>query len=214
MLVHAHVGPAAPADGADFPVRAGSEGQVIFGQLHGAHFEAAKRGKVFIASTVVAGLAVPISTTTAPTVALWNPSSSGKLVIPISYAAAYVSGTTVAGAIGLSYAVGAGDGVSTGAIFSAFAKSTPLAARVGDVAANKAFVSVAGTNTLTAAGTWFYTMFQEFAAVAATAIAATPTVHVFDGTLMVPPGAAIWATGSAASGALLAQTLVWEEVDL
>src|SRR3990167_6559917 len=174
---------------------------------------AAKAGNVFIQSTVVAGVAVPISTTTAPIVALWNPSDSNKLAVLLRFIASYVSGTTVGGSLGLSYTVGVGSAVATAAVFSAFNKVAPINGLIGRGAASLMNSSSAATNTLNAAGTWFYTMFQEYAAVAASAITPAALDHEFKGGVIVPPGVEVHVVGSAASGALLAQTLIWKEID-
>ncbi len=175
------------------------------------NFEAATKGNVFIASTVVAGLAIPISTTTAPNVVLWNPSDSGVNAELIRFNAEPVSGTPVFTSIGLSYALRAGSNVATAAIFAAFNDVAPVNGLIGRGQASKCRSSTAQTNTLTAAGTWFYSMFHEYAGVAASAITPTGLDHTFNGALVVPPGVAIWVTGAAASSALLAQTLVWKE---
>lgn len=209
-----HAGPSVSIDGAEFPWRQGNEGQGITSRLHGVHYESGKRGNIFMVSTVVAGLAVPISTTTAPTVVLWNPTGSGKNLVPIRCSMAYVSGTTVGGAIGLQWVRAGAQEASGSLAFTVFNRSTVVTnGLVGGNAASVMLISASGTNTLAAATTnWFYTMFEEYAAVAASAITAAPKVHDFDGMVVVPPGIAIYPAASAASGALLSQTFIWEEV--
>ena len=44
---------------------AGKSGELVVTDLHGKWYEHAVRGNVYYVSTVVAGLAIPISTTTA-----------------------------------------------------------------------------------------------------------------------------------------------------
>lgn len=211
-LLYGHTGEVLITDGVDAPLRLGNEGQALVSSLHGEYYELCKRGNLFISSTVVAGLAIPISTSTAPVSALWNPAGSGVNAVLLRFLCAYVSGTTVGGSIGLSRSVGAGAEIATGAVFTAFAKTTPINGLMERGKASKIFSSNAGTNTLTAAGTWFYTMFEEYAAVATSAINSGFKDHDFKGALIVTPGVAVYPTGAAASGALLAQTWVWVEV--
>jgi hypothetical protein len=73
--------------------------------------------------------------------------------------------------------------------------------------------SANGTNTVTA-GTWILTMFGESALIAATAMNPYIVTYDFDGTFILPPGSAIWLAGTAASGALLSQSLVWYEAPI
>ena len=186
---------------------------LIEATLRSEYEAAAKAGSIFIQSTVVAGVAIPISTTTAPIIALWNPSDSGKLAVLLRFIVGYVSGTSVAGALGLSYSTGIGSAVGTAAPFSAFNKVTPINGLVGRGAASRMNSSSAATNTMTTAGTWFYTMLGESALIATTAMNPYSAEHDFKGGLIVPPGVEVHVTGSAASGALLTQTLIWKEID-
>ncbi len=210
--------PAIPsiADNNVYDVLGGKSAEIITANLHGNHYTSAVRGNVFYVSTVPAGLAIPISTTTAPTVALWNPAGSGKNAALLRFNAHYVSGTSVASAFGLSFAANAGNTVATGAVFTAFNRSALgtnlFNGLLGGGVVTTMFASANGTNTLTAAGAYFMTMAGESALIATTANNPYALVYDFDGTVVVPPGTAVWVTGSAASGALLAQTLIWEEL--
>ena len=217
MLVQGIVTPPAaqslPDTASPVAVPLGKQGEIIMTELNAKNYTQCYRGNIFSVSTVVAGLAIPISTTTAPTVALWNPAGSGKNAVLIRFNWAYVSGTSVGGAFGLQFQLNAGNTVATGAVFTAFANSTALNGVIGSGTASVVRASAAGTNTLTAAGTnvvlW---MSHENAVLAATAVNGAMMSYDFDGMVIVPPGVAIYVVGSAASGALLAQTLVWAEL--
>lgn len=209
-----HTGPVSGKDGDEKPIRQGKEAQVIVDNLHGRYYERASRGHVFLLSTVVAGLAVPISTTTAPTVLLWNPTSSGKNLVLIRCTMAYVSGTSVAAAIGLSYITSAGSTLATGANISALAASTPTNALIGSGLTSVMRVSAAGTNTILATTNWFYTMFGESALIATTAMNPYGVSHDFEGLVVIPQGVAVYPNASAATGALLSQTFIWEEIEV
>lgn len=203
-------------DGVVYDQIGGKQGDAIVSELHGKYYTQAVRGNVFMATTTPLGLAIPIYTTTTPTVMLWNPAGNSKNAVLIRYTAAYTSGTTVASAIGLSRVLNTGASIATGNVITAFAAATPVNALINSGTTNTVRVSISGTNTVTTgvAADYFYTMFQEYAAVAATAIAPVVTMHDFDGMVIVPPGVAIYPAGSAASGALVAQTIIWEEVPI
>ena len=202
-------------DGVASDVALGVQGQQLVADLHGKYYEQARQGRLWYASTVVAGLAVPISTTTAPTVMLWNPDQSGVNAVLGRFTASYVSGTSVATSIGLSFAARAGSIVATGAAITVFADNVvgtnTFNGLFGAGGVPKVRNSSQGTNTVTA-GTWFKTLLGESALVATTAMNPYGATYDFDGEVIIPPGVAIWVTGAAASGALLAQTLSWVEV--
>ena len=194
---------------------AGVLGEQLVSDLHGKYYEHASRGNLWYVSTVVAGLAVPISTTTAPTVMLWNPSGSGKNAVLGRFNAAYVSGTSAATSIGLAEAEDVGANTATAAPITAFNQSavgTNLFNGLLGYGGTSAMRSSAnGTNTVTA-GTWFKTLAGESALIATTAMNPYVIDYDFQGELILPPGVAIWVVGAAATGALLAQTLSWVEV--
>lgn len=182
-------------------------------KIQGKFADAVSQGRVFSVSTVVAGLAIPISTTTAPSVLLWNPEDSGVLVNLLRYSIAYVSGTSVAGAISMQTIAG----VSRTAVNSqitVFAKSEPLNAIVGAGAASHVRASAAGTNTIVATTRITSPMFTISALIATTAMNPVSTSYDFDGLVQLYPSMAVFPVGSAASGALYMQTLYWEEIPL
>ncbi len=207
------VGPQGPfSPGTIVSGASGLEAEQLVAQLHPAYYEAARRGRLFIQSTVAAGVAIPISTTTSPIIVVWNPSGSGRNVVLMRYSIGYVSGTTVAGAVGLSYTTGAGANVATGATFTAFNQVNPVNGFIGAGQQSSIKTSSAATNTLTTAGTWFYTIFQNLAVTSATTVASNECTHDFAGSVIIPPGVAVWPVATAASSALYCQTLTWEEI--
>lgn len=183
----------------------------------GKFADAVARGRVFSVSTVVAGLAIPISTTTAPTVLLWNPQDSGVRVNLLRFDIAdSANAVTVAGGIGFqSMSVGS-NGITnkTGAAISTFAPSQITNALIGSGAVSKIKASAAGTNTIVAVVNFQTIGVSLYAAIAASAITPNLLNYDFDGLYQLLPGTACFPVGSAASGALLQQTLYWEEVPL
>ena len=197
----------------------GKAGETITSDLHGKWYSQAVRGNVYYMSTVVAGLAIPISTTTAPLVMLWNPAGSGKNAELIRFSAAQVSGTAVAAPIGLQGVINAGSSTAGTSQISAFAQNVfgtnTFNAILGGPNNSVMRSSSQGTNTSLAVTTWLHTLFGTSAMVS-TSQANNPTVvnYDFDGTLIVAPGNAVWVAAGAATVALFAQTLVWAEVPI
>lgn len=92
----------------------GKAGEGVVTELHGKYYNQNYRGNLFMISTVGAGLAIPVLTTTAPTMVLWNPLGSGKNAVLVRYAAANTnSGTAAAGAIFLMADFNAGNTIAT-----------------------------------------------------------------------------------------------------
>lgn len=85
------------ADGAFESLRLGKTKELIVGEAHGRYYEAASRGKLFIAVTAVAGVAPGTALSTAPAFSLWNPVNSGILVTIKKVFIGYLSGTLGAG---------------------------------------------------------------------------------------------------------------------
>jgi hypothetical protein len=212
------VGPTTVNDGTDgTPYRQGNEGQSIQSRLHGAHYENAKRGNVFIAATTPLGIVIPIYTATAPTLVLWNPSDSGKNFTLIRYTSSYVSGTSGVGVFGLSKVFGAGSALGTAAPFSAFVATAPINGLLNAGTVSKAKVSISGTNALTTAGVaadFFYPIYSITAEIVTSALNAVMISHDFEGVVILPPGTAIWTSGTVSSGASMAQSLIWEETPI
>ena len=201
----------------------GKSAEGIVSELHGKYYTQCYRGNVFLVSTIGAGLAHPVASTTAPVVALWNPSASGKNAVLLRYtSASTLNATTVQGSILLLASFNAGNTVATGAVFTAFNRSvlgTNLFNGIlGQGAVSVMNASANGTNTLTAASVAVVaTLGVNNPTTVAGAVAAPSVaqiIHDFDGTVIVPPGVAVYVVGSSASVALATQTLSWEEVPI
>jgi hypothetical protein len=144
---------------------------------------------------------------------LWNPASSGRNAVLMRYTLGYVSGTSVAGAVGLMSLPNAGGNIGTGAPFSAFTSVDPNNGLIGGGQKSVMRCANAATNTLTTAGAWYKSLgISLYAATAAIAVAAQDTQSEVDGAIIVPPGTAVYLAASAASSALYAQSLIWEEI--
>lgn len=170
-------------------------------------------GAMFTGSTAVAGVLIPISTTTSPTFGLWNPQNSGKYAVLVRYTASFVSTTGAPGGILYSALTGAGSAPATGAPITVFNQVAPTNGLISLGLGSVMKFTPAGTNTLTTAGTVYATSGnQQLTTTGATTSA--PFYSVFDdfnGRIIVPPGVFFYTTGSAALLSLFDQTLQWYE---
>ena len=101
MINELQVGPQKAADGGKPTARGGNEGQTVASDLHGRHYEASKRGSIFVAQAVVT--APVIYTTAAGTGGpfIWNGSSTVNVnLLKLGYALTTASG--VVGALGIT----------------------------------------------------------------------------------------------------------------
>ena len=202
-------------------VALGAHGDQLASSLNGKYLEHVLRGNAFFASTVVAGLAVPINTTTAPEVMLWNPAGSGVDAVLVRYAASQSSGTTAGGSIGLMTPVVATKllgGPATGGAITVYAENV-LGTNVFNCKLNsgnrpKVKSSTQGTNTLGAAGVWIKSLGLQFGAIITTSAVHTGSnfVYDFDGEFVLPEGTAVYVASAIASVALFQQSWTWYEV--
>ena len=206
-------------NGNEITPRVGPDAEQVIAPLHGDYYSQAKKGGLFVTTTTILGLAIPIYTGTAPRVALWNPSESGVNAVLVSISAQRASGTTVEFQAGLMRVLGAGSTTASAAVITAFpgvgnvAATAPTNAIIGKGNASKVFSTSSGTVTTTAgaATDFFYPLFHSYAAVASSTTDGTPWEHEFKGRVIVPPGVMVYLAGSVASVALYATSLAWYE---
>lgn len=172
-------------------------------------------GRCYIGSTAVAGVVIPVSTTTAPTFLLWNPAGSGvNAVLNKMMIGAPADGTNDFVSLGLSYVPSAGSQIGTGAPVVTGTFVAPLNALIGNGAPASKMRFAPATATLVAAGTFFYTLgFTAFEGdIATTALAPVALIHDFNGGVVVPPGVSVHVVADEAAGLTTEITLTWAEV--
>lgn len=99
FVAQGQVGPKFAGEGSLLPLRLSKTGAQVVTNAHGKYHEAAARGKLFIASIAVAGVAPGTALSTTPAFAIWNPVGSGILVSIKQIFLGYVSGTLGAGSM-------------------------------------------------------------------------------------------------------------------
>jgi len=178
----------------------GSSGEAVYSELHGKYYTQNYNGKLWIASLTSAS-AIPVAATSAtPNFIVWNPASNNQNVIPVSISVGFAAGTGIAGAIGYSYIPNAGSTVATGAAMSAFTAATIRGGVAAKAYAGKVLFGTAATVTGTGNSVpvrWKWSQFSQGAPLTSTAAAYSLIEH-FDGSLILPPGAAFYVDASAA----------------
>jgi hypothetical protein len=207
------VGPQIATDGQVATPRLGKTGETVITQVHGKAYEGVARGFTFIGSTAMAGVAIPISSTTSPTFGLWNPTGSGKNAVLIRFQIGWVGTTGAAGNIGFAYAGSAGNTIATGGVISAFNQGTALNANLGGGSVSVMKFTPAGTNTLTTAGTFLQTcgLSQLTTSGSATSVCMWTASQDYDGSIIVPPGVFLYVVATNPLLSLFTLSLTWEE---
>lgn len=173
----------------------------------------ALNGQCFIGSTAAAGAVLPIYTNTSQTFGLWNPTGSNVNVVlnKLTLGAATVT-TTVLATLGIAYTANAGSQIGTGAPVVSLTQVSPVNAIVGGGDSSKVRFAPAAITTV-AAPAWLYGLgiFSPDGDMA-TSLSNVIISYDFNGSLIVPPGVAIYLAGTAASGQTYNCTLTWAEV--
>lgn len=199
------------ADNSTPDALAGKAGEQVITELHGKYYTQAYRGNVFVGSTAIGGVALTTSVTTAQVFMVWNPSGSGKNIVPINTTIGYVSGTGVAANLGYSYLTGMGSGLGAGGC-SAYTAGTPVNANLGS--GNVSIARFAPATATVLAPTYLRSMgVSQLALTAATTTAGQwVSRDDFDGSVIIGPGSAIFVIGVASITSLFTISMVWEEI--
>ena len=194
----------------------GKQGDAIVSQLHGKHYTQASRGNVFYAGTDEAGLAFTIfSNATSVSFLLWNPSGSGKNLVPIRLNVGPLSQAgTAASGWGYAWINNAGSAVATAAIVSAFTLVTATrgSAMCGVAGQGSSVARVGSGATFTTALLWGRAASFGTSTGAVTTQLAVTLTEDFDGMTIIPPGTIFAVTTAILSGVTATAGITWEEV--
>lgn len=176
----------------------------------GKYYSDVKQGNVFIGSTAAAGTAFPLATGTAMTFGLWN-TNPNKNAVLLQLNMGYTSGTLAVGEVGLTH-INGGFALATGNNITAFTDgvlgTTIRNAIIGyGQAPTMRFTPSAATVVAGTAAYW-----TGMSAITASTVSTINWSHDFDGKLIVPPGQAVFVTGSIAQTGLFSMSLIWAEV--
>lgn len=189
MLNEVLVGQQNIADTNVTKARGNKYGAQVATELHGKYGELALRGRVFYASSVIAGVVLPVAAATLNSkFTIWNPTGSGRIVEPIFFTTGLDTATTVVNGMGMLIQRGLSGGAGIPTTLTA-AAALPLG--LGGVAkagvytqATLTNVAIPGVSAATAVPIAFYNMFS-FGAV--TAAGVYDCTHYFDGRVLLAP---------------------------
>lgn len=168
-------------------------------------------GNIYVGNQLPAGAAPALWSATTQQCGLLNPSSSGKLIVPVRITGTYVSGTGVIDGLNLAYVPGCGAGVTAGGVTAA-TTITSVPARLGGAAGQGIFMSAAITCTaptrLVSLG-----LNTEVGTAPTVVSASVPLIYDFYGWLTVPPGYAIViAADITGITAVYSFSIIWQEI--
>jgi hypothetical protein len=194
----------------------GDSSQLLADQLNGRYYAAAKSGRLFIATSAAAGIALIAPATGGGHPTLINPFGSKRNLSIARLRLSYVSGNNAPTAVEWAYTANVGSGPGpTGSPILTATRVAVLSAMVGGPVDGVSYWSPT-VNTFTAAPTFLApTGLSLFTGVAATAVAPFALNVEYDGGLVVPPGAALsLCTQAATTTALFQVEILIQEIDI
>lgn len=191
--------PASISDSIAANIVLGRHGEQLASELHGKWYTAAKRGRVFFGSSLIAGVTIPVNTATAATFTLFNPVGSGVDVELIS--------------LDLGWPAAAASVVAT--ILGSVSTQTPTATTQGGVTiASPVGVTGAGqaqAKLFTVATITAITTHLPLIQVTSTADAMVASHYDFDGKLILSPGGLITLTSTPVQTGVAIPCFAWAE---
>jgi hypothetical protein len=185
------------ADNANQPFLLGKSGEGLFSELHGKWYTAAYRNRLFMGMALIAGVTIPVNTTTAPTFTLFNPLGSGVMVelatLDIGWPAA---ATTVVATILGSVSTQTPTAVTSGGV------TVPVPIGAGGVAQAKLYTAA----TITA-----ITTHLPLLQITSTADAEVASHYEFDGRVVLAPGGLITLTSTPVQTGVAIPAFTWAE---
>lgn len=207
MLAELKVGLQILTNGVINTLRWDKSGALVIANTHGQFNESALQGSIMYATNAVTGIAPGTALSTTPPLSLWNPPSSGLNLSITKVSVGYVSGTLGAGNIAIG-AIPAQVTVPTGGT-----EIIPTCSLIGNPRGSaRAFAG----STMAAAPTIIRPVFNMGAFVGTTALAPQDCDILVDGSIIVPPGAAIALQGIAGAGTtpLVILGITYEELPI
>lgn len=210
------VGPQVRADGSAFSLRGDKQGAAVVTDAHGRYHEAALRQKLFTAylaqgtSTVAAGNIVAAAAAASTQFAVWNPLTSGIVMVLQKLIIKQYSGTPTVG--GLSHSTFNASGVSISTTAGAVRNNYSGGAVGGGLC-----VASAGGTALTGGLGLSILRDAALSSYAASALASTAGyTGLFEemaGDIVIPPGQGYVPTWTGAGTThLVGYSLTWEEI--
>lgn len=169
------------ADGQNAAILQGKSGELIDSALHGKYYTASYRNRMFATGVLIAGVTIPVNTTTAPTFTLFNPLGSGVNVELISLDIGWPAAATTV--------------VAT--LLGTTSVQTPTSVTAGSTyCMNVGGSGVAQAKLYTAATIVASTQHHPLLQVTSTVDAMTASHYDFDGKFLLAPGSLMTLTST------------------
>ena len=194
----------------------GDERQQYVDMLHGPAYAAAKRGRLFVATTLQAGIALIVSATTGNHPTLWNPAGSGRNLSILKLDLTWLSGNNAPTGLEWDMTTNTGSApAATAAVIPTFTRVAVQSALLGGPVDSVAWWAPAGC-TFTAAPAFYRGVgISLFTGIGTTAVAPFSLGVEYDGELNIAPGNALSLCSRAATTTALFQvSVVFEEIDI
>lgn len=186
------------SDNTNAVVLQGKQSELIVSQLHGKYDVGAYRGQVFWGSSLIAGVTIPVNTTTAPTFTLYNPVGSGVNLEMISLDIGWPAAATTV----------------VGTLLGTLSTQTPTATTQGGVTIANPFggsTTASAARLFTAATITAATTHIPLLGVTSTADAMIASHYEFDGKLLIAPGSLITLTSTPVQTGVAIPSWCWAE---
>jgi len=213
MLAEGKAGPRVLLPGAQVEVRLDNSAALVTVDGHQRYQEQTYRQNMFsltLAATstgVAAGNIVAAAAAASTNFALFNPASSGKLLVLQKFGMGIISGTPGAGPLFHGFISNVPTATATGTIYNNYVTGAS-----GSVA--RSYATAAGT-TLTGGAAPSVLRIANFSSTntAQASVGELNAIEIIDGDIIVPPGAGwlpLW--GAAGTSLLNAYSISWEEI--
>lgn len=189
------------------------QSSLLVSEVHGKYWAAALAGNVFMAYTVIAGVALPVAAATLNSkFTLHNPAGSGVNVEPISFVMGIDSATTVVNGVGMAIQRNLS---TTSGIPTTLTTLPPASLGITGISKATAYsqatltnVAIPGVTAATAIPIPFYQMFS-FGATSAAVI--SPCDHNFDGRIVLGTDSLMAACTTVAPATAAFCGIIWAE---
>lgn len=213
MLNEIMVGTQNAQDGLIIRARGAKTGEQVVSELHGKYYEANLRGQLFTASTVIAGVVVPVAAATLNSkFTLWNPAGSGVNIELINFTTGLDTATQVVNGWGMmvqrNLTATSGIPTSVTALVALSLGPTGTAKANAYSQATLTNVAIPGVTAATAVPIPLYPMFSSGAT---TAAGIANCAHDFDGRLILGPDSLVAACTTVAAAAQNFCSIMWAE---
>lgn len=191
-------------------LRSSDMGEAVYMPGGSDYQELCRQGFVFTARSGALA-AIPVNTTLTNSPTLWNPASSGKVVVPLMLnLSPGVIGTPVIWGATISFLKNTGDTPATGAAIATFTNVVPVPNMIGRGAATTRFANAVVTFTTQPAVVMDTGLGHYLEGTAATGQLQNQSFD-FKGTIIMPPGTSISVGATIASSTTYWTSIVFAE---